>query len=183
MPSWLKDTRGKSRPINARSETVSQKPFFRSPWRHHRCLLPADGFYEWRPPPEGEGHGPKGKKQPYWIRRQDGAPFWLGGLWDHWIGPDGSELQTCCILTTTPNALLRPIHDRMPVVINDGWEEAWLLPEASTELRGLEALMPRGIPPAGRRFQSTGCDLQTCSGYRWMKRCPTLRYSIPKLLV
>ncbi|MGB5241401.1 MAG: SOS response-associated peptidase, partial [Prochlorococcaceae cyanobacterium] len=76
VPSWLKDTRGKNRPINARSETVSQKPFFRGPWRHHRCLLPADGFYEWRPSAEGEGHGPKGKKQPYWIRRQDGAPFW-----------------------------------------------------------------------------------------------------------
>jgi putative SOS response-associated peptidase YedK len=141
VPSWLKDTYRRCRPINAQSETVSQKPFFRGPWRRHRCLLPADGFYEWRTPPEGEGHGPKGKKQPYWIRRQDGAPFWLGGLWDHWIAPDGSELQTCCILTTTPNALLRPIHDRMPVVIKDGWEEAWLLPEDAAELRGLEALM------------------------------------------
>ncbi|WP_094556900.1 SOS response-associated peptidase [Synechococcus sp. 1G10] len=129
VPGWLKDTHGKSRPINARSETVSQKPFFRGPWRHHRCLLPADGFYEWH------------QKQPYWIRRQDGAAFWLGGLWDHWIAPDGTELQTCCILTTTPNALLRPIHDRMPVVIMDGWEEAWLLPEDAAELRGLEALM------------------------------------------
>jgi len=75
------------------------------------------------------------------MRCQDGTPFWLSGLWDHWIAPDGSELQTCCILTTTPNTLLRPIHDRMPVVIMDGWEEAWLLPDAAAELRGLEALM------------------------------------------
>ena len=65
----------------------------------------------------------------------------MGGLWDHWIGPDGSELQICCILTTTPNALLLQIHDRMPVVIMDGLEEVWLLPEAAAELRGLEALM------------------------------------------
>jgi len=75
------------------------------------------------------------------MRCQDGTPFWLSGLWDHWIAPDGSELQTCCILTTTPNTLLRPIHYRMPVVIMDGCEEAWLLPDAAAELRGLEALM------------------------------------------
>ncbi len=148
VPSWVKDTHGKSRPINARSETVTKKPFFRAPWRHDRCLLPADGFYKWRPPPEGNGHGPKGKQQPYWIRRQDGGPFWLGGLWVHWSRPDGSELQTCCILATTPNALLRPIHDRMPVVIMDGWEDAWLLLEEAAELRGLEALMAP-LDPAG----------------------------------
>ncbi len=133
---------------------------------------------------KGNGHGPKGKQQPYWIRRQDGGPFWLGGLWVHWSRPYGSELQTCCILATTPNALLRPIHDRMPVVINDGREEAWLLPDAAAELRALEALMGgRGIPPVGMRFQSTGCDLQTQSGHRLMYGSPTLRHSIPKLLI
>ncbi len=73
--------------------------------------------------------------------RTAGPSGWEGCVWVHWSSPYGSELQTCCILTTTPNALLRPIHDRMPVVINDGWEEAWLLPEEAAELRGLEALM------------------------------------------
>lgn len=107
----------------------------------------------------------------------------LGGLWDHWIAPDGSELQTCCLLTTTPNAMLRPIHNRMQVVSNVGWGEVCLLPEAAADLRGLEAMMTPWDPPAGRRFQSTGCDLKTCSGHRLMKRGPFLRYSIPKLLV
>jgi putative SOS response-associated peptidase YedK len=140
VPSWLKDLHGKTRPINARSETVSQKPFFRGPWRHHRCLVPADGFYEWRPP-KGGADGARGHRQPYWIRRLDAAPFWLGGLWDRWMGADGSELQTCCILTTSPNALLRPIHDRMPVVVPDGQEEAWLLPEQGADLKAVESFL------------------------------------------
>jgi putative SOS response-associated peptidase YedK len=134
VPSWLKDSSGKARPINARSETVAEKPFFRGPWRHHRCLLPADGFYEWR------------QKQPYWIRRQDGGLFWLAGLWDRWLAPDGSELDTCCILTTTPDALLRPIHDRMPVLIPDGLEEPWLLATGGGELEALKPLMEPWAP-------------------------------------
>ncbi len=79
----------------------------------------------------------------------------MGGLWDHWIGPDGSELQICCILTTTPNALLLQIHDRMPVVIMDGLEEGWLLPEAAAELRGLEALM---VPWDPARWEAIQVD-------------------------
>ena len=79
----------------------------------------------------------------------------MGGLWDHWIGPDGSELQICCILTTTPNALLLQIHDRMPVVIMDGLEEVWLLPEPAAELRGLEALM---VPWDPARWEAIPVD-------------------------
>ncbi len=134
VPAWVKDPGGRRRPINARSETVGEKPSFRGPWRHHRCLLPADGFDEW-------GAAVQGRRQPYRIRRQDGAPFWLAGLWDRWIGPDGSELETCCILTTTPNALVRPIHDRMPVVLPDGLEEPWLEPVDGPALRALEPLL------------------------------------------
>lgn len=129
LPAWVKDpadpSRAAHRPINARSETVAQKASFRGPWRHHRCLIPADAFFE-------QGHR---------IARRDGAPFWLGGLWERWLGADGSQLDTCCILTTRPNGLIAPLHDRMPVLIPDGLERAWLAPVHGAELRALEPLL------------------------------------------
>jgi putative SOS response-associated peptidase YedK len=140
LPAWSRDGHLRRRPINARSETVAEKPFFRGAWRHRRCLLPADGFFEWSLP-EPSASLPAGRKQPWWIRRRDREPFWLGGIWDRWIGPDGSEVESCCVLTTEPNTLLRPIHDRMPVVIPDGLEEAWLAAGDGANLRALEPLM------------------------------------------
>ncbi|MBE9155006.1 SOS response-associated peptidase [Cyanobium sp. LEGE 06113] len=125
LPSWVKDPGGCRRPINARAETVAEKASFRGPWRHHRCLIPADAFQE-------KGHQ---------VRRADGAPFWLGGLWERWIGADGSELDTCCVLTTTPNDLIAPVHHRMPVVVPDGLEEPWLAPCDGPALRALEPLL------------------------------------------
>jgi putative SOS response-associated peptidase YedK len=129
LPAWVKDPadprRPAHRPINARAETVAEKASFRGPWRHHRCLIPADAFFE------------KG----YRIARRDRAPFWLGGLWERWLGADGSQLDTCCILTTLPNALIAPLHERMPVLIPDGLEQAWLAPVHGAELRALEPLM------------------------------------------
>jgi putative SOS response-associated peptidase YedK len=141
LPEWSKDPLGRhgaeQRPFNARSETVSQKPSFRGPWRHRRCLLPADGFYE------------KGR----WIRRQDCQPFWLAGIWDRWIGPDGSEVESCCVLTCAANALLRPLHNRMPVIVADGLEQPWLEPQDGPGLRALEPLLapwdPQGWELAG----------------------------------
>jgi putative SOS response-associated peptidase YedK len=129
LPAWVKDPadprRPTPRPFNARSETVAEKASFRGPWRHHRCLIPADAFFE------------KGQR----IARTDGAPFWLGGLWERWLGADGSQLDTCCILTTRPNALIAPLHDRMPVLIPEGLEQAWLAPVHGAELRALEPLL------------------------------------------
>ena len=93
LPGWVKDPLTGPRPINARAETLEEKASFRGPWRHHRCLLPADGFLE-----QGEQ-----------IQRQDQQLFWLAGLWDRWIGPDGSEVETCCVITTRPNALLESL--------------------------------------------------------------------------
>jgi putative SOS response-associated peptidase YedK len=146
LPEWSRDGRLGRRPINARSETVASKPFFRGAWRHRRCLLPADGFYEWsdRARPGQAG----GRRRPWWIRRRDGAPFWLGGIWDRWLAADASEVESCCVLTTAPNDLLRPLHDRMPVLIPDGLEEAWM---AGTDAAGLRALEPLMAPwdPAG----------------------------------
>jgi putative SOS response-associated peptidase YedK len=146
VPEWSKDPLGRSRPINARCETVAEKPFFRGPWRHRRALLPADGFYEWQnrtDPATG-----KPWKQPWLFRRRDGAPFWLGGLWDRWCGPDGGELESCVVLTTAPNDLLRRVHDRMPVVIPDGLAQAWLEATDGPGLRALEPLMGPWDPAA-----------------------------------
>jgi putative SOS response-associated peptidase YedK len=134
VPAWSRDPRGLRRPINARSETVADKPFFRGPWRHRRALLPADGFYEWQKRSDGS-------RQPWLFRPRSREPFWLGGLWERWVGPDGGELDTAVILTTAPNDLLRRVHDRMPVVIPMGLEEAWLEPSDGPALRALEPLL------------------------------------------
>ena len=153
VPEWSKeplapgpDGRRRSRPINARSETVAETAFFRGPWRHRRALLPADGFYEWQTrtdPATGRSW-----KQPWLFRRRDRAPFWLGGLWDRWCGADGGELETTVILTTAPNDLMARVHDRMPVLIPEGLEEPWLAATDGPGLRALEPLMTPWDPAA-----------------------------------
>jgi len=107
-----------NRMINARAESVAQKPAFRAAFRHRRCLLPADGFFEWKK------YGTK--KQPMFITMADRAPFAFAGLWEHWQGDDGSEIESCTIITTEPNELCRAIHSRMPVIIGGEDHVAWL---------------------------------------------------------
>ena len=136
LPDWAKDPLAAPRPFNARSETVAEKASFRAAWRHRRCLLPADAFLE------------KGRR----VERCDGAPFWLAGLWERWIGPDGSEVESCCVLTTAPNALVAPLHDRMPVIVPAGLEQAWLETKDGPGLRALEPLL-QGWDPNGWRVQ------------------------------
>jgi putative SOS response-associated peptidase YedK len=119
MPSWVKDPKAFSLVINARADNVLEKPAFRNAMRYRRCLIPADGFYEWR----AMGAGPK---QPYYIRAKDGAPFAFAGLWESWMGPNGEEMETAAIVTTGANATLKPIHDRMPVILTPEAFEAWL---------------------------------------------------------
>lgn len=133
VPDWCDDPRTALRPINARAETVAERPSFRAAWRHRRCLLPADGYFEWA--------GSGAARQAHWIRRRDRQPFWLGGLWERWIGPDGSELESCCVLTTAANDRLRPLHPRMPVVIPMGLEPPWLSPVDGPALRALAPLL------------------------------------------
>lgn len=118
IPSWSKDPSMGARLINARSETVAEKPSFRSALKRRRCLIPTSGFYEWQRRPNG--------KQPYVIGMADGAPFAFAGLWEHWVGPDGTELESCTVLTTTANELMAPIHDRMPVILDAQDYSAWL---------------------------------------------------------
>lgn len=120
VPFWAKDPSLAHKMINARSETAAGKPAFRGPMRHHRCLIPADGFYEWK--------GKAGHKQAYYFRRQDRAPFCFAGLFDHWGSPDGSEIESAAILTTSPNQFMKPIHHRMPVIIEEKDYDRWLDP-------------------------------------------------------
>lgn len=120
IPSWSKDSKIGSRMINARSETVAEKPSFRAAFKRRRCLIPADGFYEWQR--QGD------RKQPVYIRSRDGAPFALAGLWETWHSADGSIIDSCTILTTKPNELMEPIHNRMPVILEPPDYSTWLHP-------------------------------------------------------
>ena len=118
IPSWAKDMSMGARMINARAETVAEKPAFRSAFRQRRCLLVADGFYEWQ--------RLEGKKQPFYFRLQDQQPFAFAGLWEHWQSPEGDSIDSCTILTTQANELLSSIHDRMPVILPPSSYDLWL---------------------------------------------------------
>jgi putative SOS response-associated peptidase YedK len=125
VPSWAEDAKIGYRMINARSESVATKPSFRAAFQQRRCLVPADGYYEWKA---------VGKtKQPYFIRRADDRPFMFAGLWEIWFGPPGVRrdvpLQTCTILTTDANSLTAEVHDRMPVILSSDDHAFWLDPE------------------------------------------------------
>lgn len=121
IPSWAKDPAIGNRMINARSETAAEKPSFRSAIRRKRCLVVTDGFYEWKKSPGG-----RGGKQPYFIGMADKKPFAFGGIWETWNDRDGGEVESCAILTTTPNELLETIHDRMPVILKPQDYDVWL---------------------------------------------------------
>jgi putative SOS response-associated peptidase YedK len=122
IPAWAKDPSIGSRMINARAETLAEKPSFRGPFKYHRCLILANGFYEWQ-----EKSGSK-NKIPYFIRLKNGKPFAFAGLWDEWHSPDGSQIKSCSIITTNPNSLIEPIHNRMPVILPPATYSDWLDP-------------------------------------------------------
>jgi putative SOS response-associated peptidase YedK len=116
IPAWVQDPRGFSLLINARAESVLDKPAFRNAIRRRRCLIPADGFYEWKQ----DG----GRKRPFYATAK--GPVAFAGLWEPWMGPNGEEMETACIITTSANRTLRPLHDRMPVVIPPQAFDLWL---------------------------------------------------------
>ena len=122
IPSWVKDPREFTTLINARADSAVDKPSFRNAMKYRRCLIPANGFYEWT--------GPKSDKRPYLIGPKGGGLMAFAGLWEHWQGADGSELETMAILTTSANATLEPIHDRMPVILAPDLFDGWLDPRA-----------------------------------------------------
>jgi putative SOS response-associated peptidase YedK len=134
IPAWAKDASMGARLINARSETVEEKPSFREAFKQRRCIIPADGFYEWR----REG----GKKQPYFFHLRDERPFGFAGLWERWEGDGGQVINSCTILTTEANEVLRPVHDRMPVILHPDDYEVWLDTDARKHDFAKELLRP-----------------------------------------
>ncbi len=132
IPVWAKDLRIGSRLINARAESIAEKPIFKRPLKSQRCLIVADGFYEWRK--QGA------KKIPMFIRLKSKRPFAFAGVYDRWESSDGERITSCAIITTTPNELMRPIHQRMPVILPKKRYEEWLDP-ANQEMDELVALL------------------------------------------
>ena len=134
VPFWADDPTIGAKMINARAESAAEKPAFRAAFRRRRCLVVADGFYEWKSPPKDDD-APKGaRKQPYRIQLESGEPFGFAGLWERWTNPqDHSVLETCTILTTEANEYLRDIHPRMPVMLSPDAFDRWLDPEADLD--------------------------------------------------
>jgi putative SOS response-associated peptidase YedK len=160
IPSWSKDSSGAARMINARSETASTKPAFRDSLKSRRCLIPADGFYEWKR--DGK------TKQPYCFEVNDGELFAFAGLWERWKDPSGEWVKTCSILTTIPNAVTAPVHDRMPVILDPDAYELWLDPgmtsvDAATDLlKPFDARLMRCFP-VSTKINSVANDDEECS--------------------
>jgi putative SOS response-associated peptidase YedK len=140
VPRWAKDPAIGNKMINARGETIAEKPSFRTAYRRHRCLLPANGFYEWQTLP-GIGTPDHPRKQPMHIGMKDDAPFGFAGLAERWLSPEGEVLDTCTIVTTDANPLLRTVHDRMPVIIAPEQYGRWLDP-AHADVADLVAPYP-----------------------------------------
>ena len=166
VPSWAKEVKIGDRMINARAETVASKAAYRRAFANKRCLIPADGFYEWKAGVESGEGGASGKarpkKQPYFIHRKDGEPLAFAGLWEVWKVPDDSPddvkdvggddgwVRSCVIVTTTPNDLMAPIHNRMPVILPESAWEQWLDPEE----HDVDALAKLLVPAPDALFEA-----------------------------
>jgi putative SOS response-associated peptidase YedK len=159
IPFWAKDIKIGYKMINARSETAPDKPAFRSAFKKRRCLIPADGFYEWK--------SLEGRKEPYLVRLRDEQPFAFAGLWERWEGPDDDVIESCTILTTGANEFLSPIHDRMPVILAARDYHRWLDPL----LKDPKTLHPLLVPyppdemkavPVSSRVNKTTYDEPDC---------------------
>lgn len=160
IPSWSRDASGAARAINARCETVATLPAFRDSFQSRRCLIPADGFYEW----QKRGSA----KQPYCFEVDDGELFAFAGIWDRWKDPQGQWIRSCSILTTTPNAVTSAVHDRMPVILDRDHYDLWLDPGMTDTAVVMEMVGPfdarrmRGYPVSSRVNQVQNDDAE-CS--------------------
>jgi putative SOS response-associated peptidase YedK len=159
VPSWAKDVKMGSRLINARADTIAEKPSFRSALKKRRCLVLADGYYEWRT--EGK------RKQPFYIRMEDEQQFAFAGLWESWRPEQGAPLETCTLITTEANELTRSIHDRMPVILNAADHDLWLDPtfferECITRLLVPFAAEEMKAEPVSSRVNSVKNDDAAC---------------------
>lgn len=139
IPAWAKEPTISSRMINARAETLAERPAYRAAYRRRRCLVLADGFYEWRLEPGGR------VKTPMYIKLQSGQPFAFAGLWENWQSPNGSNVFSCAIITTEPNNLMQAIHNRMPVILPASAFAQWLEPRECNPQQLEDLLVP--FPP------------------------------------
>lgn len=158
IPAWAREPAGGYATINARAETVDTKPSFRGPFRRQRCIVPADGFYEWQ--------AAGGVKIPHYIVRPDGAPFALAGLWDRWQGPQG-EVLSCTVIVTAANRFMRRLHERMPLILAPEDYARWLDPDNrdSAGLKRLLAPAPEDLLiawPVSRRVNDPRHDAPDC---------------------
>ncbi|QRG65127.1 SOS response-associated peptidase [Brevibacillus choshinensis] len=142
IPSWAKDAGQGFQLINARAESLQEKPSFQKLLVRKRCMIPADGFYEWKQTESG--------KQPMRIQRKDEQPFAFAGLFDTWIQPDGQKLHTCTIITTKPNEVVAPIHQRMPVILREEDESLWL----DRDFQDMDKLQSLLVPYAADRMRA-----------------------------
>jgi putative SOS response-associated peptidase YedK len=131
IPRWSKEPKTKYPTINARIETVAEKPTYRTPFKHQRCLIPADGFYEWKVV--------DGRKVPHHIRMKNGGPFALAGLWDHWEG-GGESLESCSIIVMPANEVMKPLHERMPAIIAPADYDRWMDPKVTDKAEIMDSL-------------------------------------------
>jgi putative SOS response-associated peptidase YedK len=159
IPSWTDDPAIGNRLINARAETLADKPSFRRAFRSQRCLIPADGFYEWQATDKG--------RQPIYIQVQQGELFTLAGLYEIWQPQGRDPLRTCTIITTAPNDLIRPIHDRMPVILPAACRDSWLDPQLTDVIELSKMLQPfdaakMNAYPVTRHVNSPANDDQRC---------------------
>ena len=159
VPHWAKDPAIGGRMINARAESLAEKPSFRDAYRRRRCLVAADGFYEWRKAPDGG-------RRPYHIHLPDGAPFAIAGLWESWSAPGAETLETCALITTEANRTVEPIHHRMPVILPPDAYQCWLDPRSPPD--ALDALLRPYAPDhlvalaVGLRVNSARNDDAAC---------------------
>ena len=165
VPSWAKEKAIGARMINARAETLGEKPSFRSAFRRRRCLVLADGYYEW----QRSG----AVKQPYFIAFDDGQPFGMAGLWERWTDPaTGQPLESCCIVTTSPAAAVAHVHDRMPVIVPPDAYAEWLDPANEKVDRIGRLLVPTGLPGLGARPVSRAVNNARNEGARLLDPMP-----------
>ncbi len=157
IPSWSKDPAIGSRMINARAETLAEKPAYRVPFARKRCLILADGFFEWKQADKS--------KRPFFIQLKSREPFAFAGLWDHWTAPTGEAKRTCTIITCEPNELMSELHNRMPVILDKPAMWEWLDPDATPV--GLHALLvpyakPMTAYPVSRLVNQPANDSPAC---------------------
>ena len=156
IPHWAKEERIGYKMINARVETVASKPAFRQPFKRHRCLIPANGFYEWRKTQSG--------KTPYYIHPRDGSIIGFAGLWDIWTNPEGEPIESCTIITTAANELIKPLHDRMPLIITPDDYGVWLTGnvDGASDVVRMSSSVPLQAYPVSTRVNKPANDDPGC---------------------